>query len=95
MRAQAEIAARGATVVVVLGALLGVSASAADVYSCVDANGRPRSSDRPIPECADREQRVIGPSGTIKRIVPPSTPVSAASAAAAASAPQRPKAAGG
>jgi len=95
MRRRGEITSRGATLVVVLGALLGASARAADVYACVDAKGQARSSDRPIAECADREQRVIGPHGTVKRIVQPSSSASAASATAAASAPQRPKAAGG
>lgn len=43
-------------------------------YVCVDAKGNNLTSDRPIPACADREQRVLGPSGTVKaRIQPPQT----------------------
>jgi len=42
------------------------------IYSCIDAHGRRITSDRPIPECLDREQRELGPSGTVRRIVPPS-----------------------
>jgi hypothetical protein len=42
------------------------------IYSCVDAKGRKLTSDRPIPECLDREQKVLGPSGTVRAIVPPS-----------------------
>lgn len=41
------------------------------IYVCVDANGRRITSDRPIPECADREQRELRPSGALKRTVPP------------------------
>jgi hypothetical protein len=42
------------------------------VYTCVDANGRKLTSDRPIPECIDREQKVLNPSGTVKTRVGPS-----------------------
>jgi len=35
------------------------------VYTCVDAKGRRLTADRPIPECTDREQRVLNPSGTV------------------------------
>ena len=41
------------------------------VYTCVDAKGRKLTSDRPIPECTDREQRVLNPSGTVKLRVGP------------------------
>lgn len=41
------------------------------IYSCVDAKGRKLTSDRPISECADREQRLLNPSGTVRAIIPP------------------------
>ena len=41
------------------------------VYTCVDAKGRKLTSDRPIPECTDREQKVLNPSGTVKQTVGP------------------------
>ena len=41
------------------------------IYSCVDANGRKLTSDRPIPECIDRTQRELSPQGTTRRIVGP------------------------
>jgi len=41
------------------------------VYSCVDDRGRRLVSDRPIPECLDREQRVLGPSGVERQPHPP------------------------
>jgi len=43
----------------------------AGVYTCVDAKGRKLTSDRPIPECTDREQKVLNPSGTVKTKVGP------------------------
>jgi len=42
------------------------------IYTCIDSTGRRITSDRPIPECLDREQRELGPSGTVRRVVPPS-----------------------
>ncbi len=42
------------------------------IYTCVDAQGRKITADRPIRECMDREQRELNPSGSLKRIVPPS-----------------------
>ena len=50
-----------------------VSAQAPDVaiYTCVDAKGRKLTSDRPIPECSDREQKVLNPSGTVKGKIGP------------------------
>jgi len=41
------------------------------VYTCTDAKGRRLTSDRPIPECTDREQKVLNPSGTVKTKVGP------------------------
>lgn len=42
------------------------------IYSCMDSKGRRITSDRPIPECLDREQRELSNSGVVKRVVPPS-----------------------
>ncbi|MFN4359829.1 MAG: DUF4124 domain-containing protein [Hylemonella sp.] len=42
------------------------------IYSCTDAKGRRLTSDRPIRECADREQLLLNPSGTVRAVVPPS-----------------------
>lgn len=42
------------------------------IYSCIDANGKKITSDRPIPDCKDKEQRELNPDGSVKRIVPPS-----------------------
>ena len=42
------------------------------IYSCIDSKGRRLTSDRPISECLDREQRELSGSGVVKRVVPPS-----------------------
>lgn len=42
------------------------------IYTCIDAQGRRLTSDRPIAACLDREQRELGPSGTVRRVIPPS-----------------------
>jgi len=53
----------------------GTASGAGSIYTCIDAQGRMRSSDRPIPECHDRVQREIGPTGTVRRIIhPPLSP---------------------
>ena len=52
--------------------LLQTTASAQQgVYTCVDAKGRKLTSDRPIAECVDREQKVLNPSGTVNARVGP------------------------
>jgi len=45
--------------------------SGGGIYSCVDGNGKRLTSDRPIPECFNREQRVLNADGSVRRIVPP------------------------
>lgn len=54
------------------GLLEPVPAQSVGIYTCVDAKGRRLTADRPIPECQDREQRELNPSGTTKRLVQPS-----------------------
>ena len=56
---------------VVLGGF-GLGAAAQSIYTCVDAQGRRLTSDRPILACIDREQRELNNSGTTRRVVPPS-----------------------
>lgn len=46
-------------------------ATAAGIYSCVDASGKRLTSDRPIAECLDREQRVLNKDGSVRAVVPP------------------------
>ena len=55
------------------GLMAPVSAQTPEVgiYVCTDARGRKLTSDRPIPECADREQKLLNPSGTVKGKIGP------------------------
>ena len=46
-------------------------ADAQNIYTCVDSKGRTITADRPIPECADRSQREMTPSGVLKRNLGP------------------------
>jgi Domain of unknown function (DUF4124) len=41
------------------------------IYTCVDASGRKHTSDRPIPECQTREQRMLNSDGSVKGVVGP------------------------
>ena len=41
------------------------------IFTCIDSKGRRLTADRPIPECTDREQKELNPSGTIRRKVGP------------------------
>ena len=54
-----------------LGGLFG-QACADGIYTCVDAQGRRLTADRPIRECIDREQNELNASGTVKRKIGPS-----------------------
>lgn len=42
-----------------------------EVYTCIDKSGRRITSDRFIPECSDREQRVLDASGAERRRIGP------------------------
>ncbi len=48
------------------------SAPTRNIYTCTDASGRTLTSDRPIAECAGREQRVLGPDGVQRSTIGPS-----------------------
>jgi hypothetical protein len=53
------------------GAVFAQDAPVQGIYTCVDAQGRKLTSDRPIPECIDREQKLLNPSGTVKQKIGP------------------------
>ena len=59
----------------------GAWAATAPIYSCVDASGKKLTSDRPITECANRDQRILNSDGSVRKIVPP-TPTADESAEA-------------
>jgi len=45
-------------------------AFAAGIYTCVDGQGRHITSDRPIANCLDRDQRELNKDGSQRRVVP-------------------------
>ena len=49
----------------------GAWAAAAPIYSCVDASGKKLTSDRPIAECANRDQKILNADGSVRKVVPP------------------------
>ncbi len=53
------------------GLLASAPALGARIYTCIDSNGKRLTSDRPIPECAAREQRLLNSDGSVRKIVPP------------------------
>jgi hypothetical protein len=60
-----------------LGACVGASAWAQAappqplIYTCVNAAGKKLTSDRLIPECNDREQRVLNSDGSVRKTIGP------------------------
>ena len=62
---------------VAVALLLGGHAAGAEadapggIYSCTDDKGRRLTSDRPIPECTGKEQRVLNRDGSLKGLQPP------------------------
>lgn len=67
-----------ALAVLAAGTLPGLAALAAPegagpgIYTCVDAQGKRITSDRPIPACLAREQQVRNRDGSVRQIIPPS-----------------------
>ncbi len=41
------------------------------IYTCTDDKGRRLTSDRPIPDCSSREQRVLNRDGSLRTVRPP------------------------
>jgi len=55
-----------------LGSPLATAWAQPGIYTCTPGQGRAITSDRPITECLDREQRELNPSGTVRRTIGPS-----------------------
>lgn len=73
MRGSADQTTSIAAALVLLAVLVGVPAGraeAAPIFTCV-VDGKKVTSDRPIPQCFDREQRELNQDGSTKRILPP------------------------
>lgn len=63
-----------ALAIVVLAGVLGAptrAPAAPAIYSCVNAKGQRVTSDRPIPECLDRNQELRAGDGSVRKVVPP------------------------
>lgn len=52
-------------------ALAQTAVAPAQIFTCTNAAGKKLTSDRPIPECNDREQRVLNSDGSVKRVQAP------------------------
>ncbi|MEJ7932105.1 DUF4124 domain-containing protein [Ramlibacter sp. AN1015] len=63
---------RQRSAVAVAALALSAPAMAQTIYTCTDASGRRHTSDRPLLECIDREQRILNPSGTLRGRLSPS-----------------------
>lgn len=72
LRAARRLVTRAGQALVCAAGLLALAPAGAAIYTCVDGSGRRITSDRPIMECMDREQRVLNDSGTLRQTVPPS-----------------------
>lgn len=69
---------RGRSLAALALTLLGAAAqaqsaasSAAGIYTCIDDRGRKITSDRPIPDCNAKEQRVLNRDGSLRAVRPP------------------------
>jgi len=62
-------------------ALAQAPAPPARIYSCTTADGRKLTSDRPIPECLTREQRLHRNDGSVRASVPPAMSIEERAAA--------------
>jgi hypothetical protein len=47
------------------------AASPAGIYTCTDERGRRLTSDRPIAECHNRDQRVLNRDGSVRAVIAP------------------------
>jgi hypothetical protein len=41
------------------------------IYTCIDANGRRLTADRPIAECRHKEQQLLNRDGSVRAVIPP------------------------
>ncbi len=53
------------------GAAAQTAANTGGIYSCTDDKGRRVTADRPIAECANREQKLLNRDGSVRGVRPP------------------------
>lgn len=51
-------------------ALAQAPAAPREIHTCKDEKGRTLTSDRPLPECLGREQRILNADGSVRKIIP-------------------------
>ena len=65
----------GALTAALTVASLGAQAQPANppggIYTCIDSQGKRLSADRPIAECAHKEQQVLNRDGSVRAVLPP------------------------
>ena len=65
---------KGAVKTLFFLSMLMVTSAQAKIYMCKDASGKTLSSDRPIPECADRPVREYSNNGSKHKDMPRHSP---------------------
>lgn len=71
-----QMPVRWALLAVAMLAMTGARAQApvrpgASIFTCIDDKGRRLTADRPIPECAAKEQQVLNRDGSLRTVIPP------------------------
>lgn len=71
-RALAPLLAPGLLVLASSAPAQPAAASLGSIYTCVNDQGRKLTSDRPIAECAHKEQLLLNRDGSLRAVIPPS-----------------------
>jgi hypothetical protein len=71
-RRAVRLVATAAALVLLLPSPASHAQGSGGIYTCTDERGRRLTSDRPIPECLSREQRILNRDGSLKAVRPPS-----------------------
>jgi len=66
-----KLTVAAAALLTALAALAQDATPGKGIYTCTTADGRKLTSDRPIPECTSREQRVLNADGSQRATLPP------------------------
>lgn len=70
-RVRRRTSAAAGILVLATAAVAQQPAPSANIYTCVDDRGRRLTSDRPIPDCTSREQRILNRDGSLRGVQPP------------------------
>jgi hypothetical protein len=66
-----RIALLGATALLAVPLWAQAPTASPGIYTCIDSKGRRLTADRPIPECAAKEQQVLNQDGSLRAVHPP------------------------